>query len=272
MSNKKPVRVSRENRCPICGKPDWCMIGEAYVLCMRVQSDKPKALAGGETGWLHYRGEHPQPVPENKEPERPLINVASLLNEWSNDQRGSRLPELSVKLGVTVESLESLGCVHAPYHNTWAFPMRTGDNSYCGIRLRNLQGEKWAQRGSHSGLFIPQLQPPRRVLIVEGPTDCAAALSIGYYAIGRPSCCGGVGHILEFLRRKAVCSALIVADLDDPGLRGAKGLQELLPVNTAILVCPAKDLRGFVNHGGNHDMLESMVSQLIWRKPLLPKK
>lgn len=268
MNKSKPVRVSRQNHCPICGKPDWCMVGDAYVLCMRVQSNKPKTLQGGEVGWLHVRGDHPPLRPENPEPPRPVLDVNKILEEWSQFRNGPRLTELSVNLGVSVLSLQALEVVHAPYHNTWAFPMRTGDNAYCGIRLRNLKGEKWAQRGSHQGLFIPQmkLSSEQMILIVEGPTDCAAALTMGFYAIGRPSCSGGVDHLRTIIKHKNIRRAVIVADLDDPGLRGAKGLQELLPISTCILVCPAKDVRTFVNNGGNRDMIQSMVGQLLWRQ------
>jgi 5S rRNA maturation endonuclease (ribonuclease M5) len=265
MNKTKPARVSRENRCPICGKSDWCMIGDAYVLCMRVVSDKPKTLQGGETGWLHARTNLSDFKPEHKEVERPILNVERTLSTWRSQRSTQRLAELSVTLGVTVSSLEDLGVVHAPYHQTWAFPMRTGDNQYCGIRLRNIKGEKWAERGSHQGLFIPQCEPQRQVMIVEGPTDCAAALTLGYYAVGRPSCSGGVDHLRAFVARNKISRVLIVSDLDDPGLRGARSLQELLPVASAILVCPAKDMRTFVNHGGDREMIEAMTRQLIWR-------
>lgn len=267
MNRTKPVRVSRENCCPICGKPDWCMVGEAYVLCMRVQSNKPKTLQGGETGWLHVRGDHvPLPSVRQEEP-APIINVEQMLGEWRQFRGGSRLPNLASHLGVSVTALEIMDVVHAPYHDTWAFPMRTGENSYCGIRLRNLKGEKWAVRGSHQGLFIPQCESGRQVMIVEGPTDCAAAITLGCYAVGRPSCSGGVDHLRTFIKHRGINRAIIVADLDDPGLRGAKGLQELLPISTAILVCPAKDLRTFANSGGNKEMIDSMVGQLLWRQP-----
>lgn len=263
MNRNKPVRVSREHRCPVCGKPDWCMVGEVYVLCMRVQSDKPKTLRGGETGWLHPRS-GADPVPVVREPPQPQLNVERTLNLWG--RYNTMISTLSASLGVSGRSLEKLGVVHAPYHNTWAFPMRTGDNGLCGIRLRNLKGDKWAERGSHQGLFIPQEEPSYRVMIVEGPTDCAAAITLGYYAIGRPSCSGGVDHLIQFIKRNDVKSAIIVADLDDPGLDGAKRLQELVPVTSCILTCPAKDLRTFLNHGGNRPMLEAMIGQLIWEK------
>lgn len=241
------------------------MIGDLYVLCMRVQSPKPKTLHGGETGWLHPRTEStPRPV-EVKETPKPVLNVEKTLNQWA--RWDAMISTLSSHLGVSGRALEKLGVVHAPYHNTWAFPMRAGDNSLCGIRLRNLKGEKWAEKGSHQGLFIPQEEPPYRMMVVEGPTDCAAALTLGYYAVGRPSCSGGVDHLIHFIKANSMPNVVIVADLDDPGLNGAKRLQELLPTRSCILVCPAKDLRTYLNHGGDRQTLDSMIGQLIWRNP-----
>ena len=46
-------RVSRRNRCPVCGKPDWCLISQdsKAAICARIESDKPAGNKGA--GWLH---------------------------------------------------------------------------------------------------------------------------------------------------------------------------------------------------------------------------
>lgn len=53
MSNLKTtwIRVSRANPCPICAKPDWCLISAdgTAAICARTESIKPL----GEVGWLH---------------------------------------------------------------------------------------------------------------------------------------------------------------------------------------------------------------------------
>src|SRR4030042_3642665 len=63
-NNRNFLRVNRHNPCPVCGKPDWCMIspdGKA-VICARGESPR----AAGSAGWLHQI-EHgvppPAPVP-----------------------------------------------------------------------------------------------------------------------------------------------------------------------------------------------------------------
>ncbi len=49
----KWIRVTKHNLCPVCGKPDWCLIsqdGEAAI-CARIESDKPAGKKGA--GWIH---------------------------------------------------------------------------------------------------------------------------------------------------------------------------------------------------------------------------
>jgi len=58
-----------------------------------------------------------------------------------------------------------------------------------GIRRRLPNGRKISLTSSKTGLFIPaDLSPEGLLLICEGPTDTAAALDLGFAAIGRPNC------------------------------------------------------------------------------------
>lgn len=52
------IRVSKKNPCPVCGKPDWCMISPdgQSAICARVSSDKPVGNRGA--GWLHRLGQN----------------------------------------------------------------------------------------------------------------------------------------------------------------------------------------------------------------------
>ena len=48
------LRVSRSRPCPICGKPDWCLIvgptdDPTAAICARVESGNRR----GDAGWLH---------------------------------------------------------------------------------------------------------------------------------------------------------------------------------------------------------------------------
>jgi len=258
-------RVTKADPCRICGKPDWCTASEIGFCCMRMDSGRP--MKNG--GWLHKLDGSTPFIPRTYvEQDEVHLNVEERLAQWrSNRKTPIPVHPLSAMLGVTSRSLEVLDCCKAPQYRTWAFPMRAGDNSYTGIRLRNEDGEKWAEKGSKQGLFIPQCPSDPMALICEGPTDTAAALTMNYFAIGRPSCLGCVDHLVLAIKRLNIRRAVIVSDLDDAGLRGAKTLAEHLPIDTTILLCPAKDLRTFLNNGGNKEMLDAVINQQVWRKP-----
>lgn len=55
------IRVSRKHPCPVCGKPDWCMISRddpanpSKALCKRVEFP----IKWRDAGWLHkLRDDH----------------------------------------------------------------------------------------------------------------------------------------------------------------------------------------------------------------------
>lgn len=259
-------RVSRQYPCPVCGKDSWCLLGKSIIICMRQESPQPKEFKGGEIGWIHHYGGPPRKLPPTLPP-APTINTTKVLAEWKRNHPNSNLPFLARNLSVSVDALIALECQKADIQETWGFPMRDGYGSYTGIRLRRLDGTKWAVTGSRAGIFIPHFERPtrriKRILVVEGPTDTAAALTMGYHAIGRPSCSGGVPHILAFVRNHGVQEVVVVADNDDPGIRGAKGLQEMLPVSSCVLVLPTKDLREFLQVG-DKSTIDLMIDQLVW--------
>lgn len=79
------TRVTKQQPCPVCKKPDWCRVfGDGWVECMRVQSDKP-AKSGG---WMHRQCLLPPlPRPQRRPscPQPPQINARKLMREWSVD-------------------------------------------------------------------------------------------------------------------------------------------------------------------------------------------
>ena len=63
--------------CPICRKPDWCLISEDgnACICARTQSDQP----AGKAGWLHKIGSDYQlPIEPKKSPAVKQLSLASL--------------------------------------------------------------------------------------------------------------------------------------------------------------------------------------------------
>ncbi len=236
------------------------------VLCMRTTSNRPFTLKSGEVGYFHSFNGEPNHVRRAERPP-PVINVGKLMEEWHAETESCMIENLAKQLGVGVLALRKLGCAWARPHRAWAFPMSDGYGNFVGIRLRTNEGHKFAVKGSHQGIFLPGCEPEKMALVTEGPTDAAAALSLGFYAVGRPSCAGGMQDILTAFRRLRINRAVLIADNDDVGVRGAQMLQEHLRIPSAMLVLPCKDCREFLKLGGTEELLRSMIDQLIWKQP-----
>lgn len=255
-------RVSKQNPCKICEKEDWCTFCEdGASCCMRVMSQKP--MKNG--GYLHkITDDIPRPIHFVKRQEV-QIDCDKLIDSWKKATTPKSMIIFAEKLGVDPMSLHLLGCTWGYPENAWAFPMKNEFGKVVGIRLRNESGHKWAVRGSKSGIFIPDMEPNSKTLfIVEGPTDCAASLSLGFYSIGRPSCLGSEETIKKFIENKKIKEAVIVADNDEAGVSGAQRLQNEINVSSCILILPCKDTREFLNNGGTKQVIESMIKNLIW--------
>lgn len=255
------ARVTRSSPCPVCRKPDWCTVGQFGVVCMRVQS--PKACANG--GWFHPFGQVAGPI--RRPPPRfpvPTINATALHRQWQAETSPDALQSLAVELGLSLPSLRSVGSVWASQRAAWAFPMRDGYGNIVGIRLRSERG-KFCVTGSKQGIFVAETTIQRILYVCEGPTDTAAALDLGLFAVGRPNCCCGGNDIRQWTREHPCQRAVIVSDNDHPGLEGACKVGRELRMPFAVYVPPAKDLREFVRLGGTRAMIENTVRNTVWR-------
>lgn len=257
----KWYRVNKKNRCKVCDHPDWCGYTDGAAICMRVESDTPTRNGG----WLHRSDTATTYVPIRQAiPDKP-IDAERVYRQYRKDDQA--LDQLAVSLGVDTDALKAVGCAWAG--TAWAFPMKDAKEKIVGIRLRDECGNKWAVRGSKSGLFIStkySFIPDGCLYLVEGPTDLAAAMSIGLRAIGRPACLGQEEMILTYIKLSKAERLVIVTDNDDPGLRGAEKLQGLLSILSCIWVPPTKDIREFLNLGGNYRMIQSSIKDLVWTK------
>lgn len=272
--NHKWFRVKKGEPCPICKHTDWCTVSEIGVCCMRIQSKR--SLGNG--GWLHVVGEKPiKPLPKKEAP-KVKIDCEAMLETWGEQTSQSQISDFAQSLGVTPESLIRLGCCRSPSHQAWAFPMRDGSSRIIGIRLRFDNGDKRAVTGSQSGLFIPMSEPQSPCFICEGPTDTAAALSMGIFTIGRPSCSGGTAQLYHAIKERKIMRVVIVSDNDqdktrpdgeryNPGFDGASRLADELNVATCIYVPPCKDIRELLNLGGTKSFIESSLNSLVWNQP-----
>lgn len=252
-------RVNKKRPCRICSRTDWCGYSDNAVICMRVESDHPT----NNGGWLH-REIVPRAYVKPVKIVESTVDVSRLWLRWFEETDYQRIGVLASELGVTTDALCALGC--AWNGKACAFPMKDAEGKVIGIRLRGADGRKWAVKGSRQGLFIPEVDIQTTAYIVEGPTDAAAALTLGLYAIGRPSCLGCEEMVVSLIHARKIRRAVIVADNDGPGQRGAVKLKNQLPIFSCLWTPPCKDLREFVNLGGSSALIEASIKDLVWER------
>jgi hypothetical protein len=271
-------RVSAKKPCPICKKMDWCGFSAdgVWAVCMRVQSDKPTRNGG----FLHRLKDAPPPPMRRVAPPPPrpkLLDMgayhAALRKRWTPEQLG----EWGEVLGVWEFALDALQPAWDPAAGAVAFPMRDGEGKITGIRLRAADGRKWAVRGGTDGLFYdPGMGPVQDLVVCEGPTDTAAALSLQLPAVGRPSCLGAVEELKALCFRLRVRSLTIVADHDEPhqredgsiwfpGMEGAVKLIGQMKRMARIVQPPAKDLRQWFREGATREQFDLLARNASWR-------
>jgi hypothetical protein len=203
--------------------------------------------------------------------------LAQLAERYRQAMDCGRRHNLAASLGLTTASLVALGVGWSTWHKAWTFPMYDLSGGVLGIRLRGLDGRKWAVRGGHEGLFLPSVwdadPEPRRLLIVEGPTDVAALLDMGFLGVvGRPSCEGGVRLLKELVRQRLrVRDVAIVADADAPGRAGAQRLAGvLIGAGQAVRVIDppvgVKDARDWLRAGGTKADVERAIDRVPSRR------
>jgi endogenous inhibitor of DNA gyrase (YacG/DUF329 family) len=257
------LRVNRTAPCPICGKSDWCLRHreDTVAICARIPS--PRLVGTKGAGWLHRldseRGSHGTPgcrplmycTPEPRKPD-----FAALAAQCARALSPTGIQRLASDLDVSIASLAALGVGWYAPAQCYSFPMRNADDVVVGIRLRHPRGKKWAVRGSKSALFIPRGRTPQDqpLWIAEGPTDCAALIDLGFWAVGRPACRSGKEDVIDLVRRRAPETVVIMADADPAGRSGASDLARALVLQAPaihVLVPPSgcKDVRDWKIQG-----------------------
>lgn len=273
------LRASRRRPCPVCQRPDWCLIASdgSAAICPRTPSEKWVGKNGGG-GYLHKLNGAVLPIPPPREARpapKPKAEMVNLMRQYRSAVNAERLERLSEVLGVSVASLERLGIGWAFDKNAWAFPLTNADGGLLGIRLRCDNGRKFSVTGGHEGLHIPDgLADGGMILFCEGPTDCAALLDLGFCAVGRPSCMGSVELVRGVLNRGARRDVVILADNDAPktrpdgstwrpGPEGAARLaQDVLSVARSVkVVMPpfCKDAREWKAAGATKAVVDAVI-------------
>lgn len=243
---------------------------------MRVESSRN--MHNG--GWFHGRGSSTTERPTHTRTTAVQLRTHApdfdqLMNRWEREKAGE-LESYAALLGVGQQDLRDLHVCYAPEYKAFAFPMRHPDGTITGVRLRN-EFHKWSVKGSHQGLFIPFMAvrrfPVHTIMIVEGPTDTAAGLALGFFTIGRPNNLVGNEMIVEVLNDLPAKDVIVCYDNDEhidsmgkrirPGPFGAERLIKCLKQRVTRFVPPTKDLRSFLTGGGSHSLLLSLTSSII---------
>ena len=267
--------VSRREPCPVCHKPDWCTISNdgAMCVCRRVESDRP---ARSGVGWIHRLGvdnrcrcrmeSKTSILHLDTTPTPDFAAIHAAFDGHPDMQEG-----LAFGLGLDGASFAALDVRYDAAKECMSFPMRNPQGEITGLRYRHLAtGRKWSEKGSRDGLFMPR-EPERteHLVITEGPTDTAAALSLGLNAVGRSSCLSGVSLIRDLVHARQIRRVTIVADHDRPGMDGAHRLAAALPVLSRILVPPEgiKDMRDWYRQGLTRTQFDEAANAIRWQLP-----
>jgi hypothetical protein len=261
-------RYTRQNPCPFCSHPDWCEYSAdgAFAICMRNQVGAIKETKNG--GYLHrlkdspYTGCRVLRIAPRTPPSARFEAIARHCYDALQDDARAVLAD---ELGLSYVSLVRLRTGWSKEYNAYTFPMRNAAGGITGIRLRRPDGYKLSVTGGKSGIFIPTDTPwSGRLLITEGPTDCAAMTDLGFTCIGRPDCQSCVGLVFELVRQRRYQDVVVVGDGDAPGQRGAEALASTLRAvcgHVRIIFPPpgTKDARQWVNCGGTHEDVEAVI-------------
>jgi hypothetical protein len=273
-------RVSRAHPCPICEKPDWCLVSAdgTAAICARMESSK----RCGDAGWLHRLQDRPW------YPTRRIVRMATpspaiglrhdlerLAAQYQAAVDPGRLFQLARSLGLSTQALTALDIGWCCEEQSWAFPMSDARGKVLGIRLRRPNGFKFSVKGGREGLFIPRRVGQGRsgsvpggtpLMICEGATDTAALLDMGFDSVvGRPSCTGGVQLLIELVKVRQRPEIVIISDNDAPGRHGAENLASVLAMYAPAvrIIQPPhgiKDARAWRQAGANRGDLERAIT------------
>lgn len=292
-------RASKLIPCPVCGGDHSCSAtDEGLHFCWRVKWDTPyyRCVGVSRNGFGMHREAGADPTVGT--PQRGKIGPANGMSADGHSDghvSGQRSPaktrspaapadlsrllrshqahaperrQLAEILGVHPEAVKRLRVGYMPETEDgpphWLFAERDGAGRVVGLARRYLTGRKAMVPGSHRGLIYEVEQDVRQgdvILIVEGPSDVLAAVSVGLHAVGRPSNLGGAEHLIPMLGRHAKAGAdVVVVGEDDrkdsglwPGRDGAVDVAGKLaaawgvPVAWALPPDGVKDLRAWVN-------------------------
>lgn len=174
-------------------------------------SPKNSATAAKTRSAATVKSRTPAAKPKATVKDQTTGDFGKLASTYRKSLTSAKLEELSEELGVTAASLVAIGAGWSEEQYCYTFPECAADGTVIGI-LRRDSKDKKAMAGGQRGLCIPANfdKSTGPILVPEGPSDVAACLSMGLYAIGRPAAIGGVQHLLGLLKPVSVDRPIIV--------------------------------------------------------------
>lgn len=234
-------------KCPICMKPDWCLVAEdgTAAICSRKSEGSVKKV--GKAGWLHILGNF-KPIKYTIPPKKKIdwnkwmVKFAKQLIE--NREAFGKLCR-SIKLN-PISALR----FYIGWHKGWlTIPVYGLTKKISGIQRRR-ENTKRYMKHSGMGVFVPSAffqNPSNTLAVCEGWTDTVTALEYGYNAIGKVNAYVGNEEVVMYAKtHPAISRVILFADnnIDGIGLAGAEETAELLnEFETRVVLTPEKDLR-----------------------------
>ena len=189
---------------------------------------------------------------------------------------GNEIETLADKLGVSIESLHRIHTGFDSRLNQYTFPERNGRGDIVGIATRRHDDSKRSIPGSSRAITVPdgwsEFDTP--ILLVEGASDTAAAITLGIAALGRPGARAGIDHLADLLADIPHNRPIVVVGERDqkpdgkwPGREGMIATGEQLterlhrPVLQWMPPENVKDIRSYIAPGNIHskDALLQMI-------------
>ena len=270
-TNDRPEKgfapVSASHPCPICGKPDWCLISVdgTVAICQRTEAGSVKRC--GDAGWLHRLSEPAPRPPAGKQRNETPRDWPAEAARYAAALTPADADWLLARLGLPPAALDAvpqLGvCRRDPAGPVTTWPEADADGVVIGVN-RRIPGvekdEKKMLTGGKRGLTLPLgwCSRPGPAFVVEGPTDAAALTAAGLSAVGRPSKDGGGKLLAKLFAGWPADRGIVVvgendapsAESETPGIDAAVRLARRLAIALGRLVLvtlpPAgsKDVRG----------------------------
>lgn len=240
-------------KCPICSKPDWCIVAEdgSAAICSRISEGSVKKA--GKAGWLHILGNF-KPVKYTVPPKKKVD-----WNKWSV-KFAKQLIENREAFGkfcrsININPISALR-FYIGWHKGWlTIPVYSMMRKISGIQRRKGNIKRYMKH-SDMGVFVPSAffqNPSDTLAVCEGWTDTITALEYGYNAIGKVNAYVGNEEVIMFARiHPSIERVIIFADNneDGVGLAGAEETAELLnEFETRVVLTPEKDLRACKQKG-----------------------